>query len=163
MSRGTSSHPLHQAFITAGIEAGYPFTEDVNGYQQEGVGQLDCTIHEGKRCSTATAYLKPVLQRNNLKIETGAMASRVLFENNKAVGVEYRVGNITKRARASKEVVLCGGVVNTPQLLMLSGIGDADDLKMLDIPVVANLPGVGKNLQDHVQVYIQYVSLSISL
>ena len=91
------------------------------------------------------------------------MASRVLFENNKAVGVEYRVGNITKRARASKEVVLCGGVVNTPQLLMLSGIGDADDLKMLDIPVVANLPGVGKNLQDHVQVYIQYVSLSISL
>ena len=160
MSRGTCSHPLHQAFITAGVQAGYPFTEDTSGYQQEGIGRLNRTIHGGKRCSAATAYLDPVLQRNNLLMETRAMANKILFEKNKAVGIEYRVGNTTKCAQASKEVILCGGVINSPHLLMLSGIGDSDELKMLGIPMMVNLPGVGRNLQDHVQVYIQFVSVS---
>ena len=159
VSRGSSSHPLHQAFLAAGVEAGYPFTEDMNGYQQEGVGRLDCTIHNGKRYSTARAYLKPALQRENLTIETRALVNRVLFENKKAVGIEYRIGNATKCVRASEEVIICGGVINSPQLLMLSGVGDAHELNRLDIPTVANLPGVGKNLQDHLQVYIQYVSI----
>ena len=163
VSRGSSSHPLHQAFLAAGVEAGYPFTEDINGYQQEGVGRLDCTVHNGKRWSTASAYLKPVLQRENLNIETKAMVNRVLFKNKKAVGVEYRIGDATKCVRASKEVIICGGVINTPQLLMLSGVGDAHELKRLDIPTVADLPGVGKNLQDHVQVYIRYVSIFSNL
>ena len=159
VSRAPASHPLHQAFMAAGVEAGYPFTEDMNGYQQEGVGRYDRTILDGKRCSAAKAYLKPALQRNNLNIETKAMVGRVLFENNKAVGVEYRIGNTTKCVRASKEVILCGGVINSPQLLMLSGVGDAVELKVLGIPTVAHLPGMGGNLQDHVQVYVQYVSI----
>ena len=159
VSRGTYSNPLHHVFIAASTEAGYPFTDDFNGYQQEGVGQLDRTIHQGKRWSAATAYLNPALQRNNLITETRALVNRVLFEDDKAIGVEYRVGNSVKCARASKEVILCGGVINSPQLLMLSGIGDEEELKTLGIPVVAKLPGVGKNLQDHVQVYVQYVSI----
>ena len=158
VSRGACSNPLHQTFIDAAMEAGYPFTKDINGYQQEGIGWLDCTIHDGKRWSAATAYLKPALQRKNLVTETRALANRVLFENSQAVGVEYHVGNSTKCAHASREVIVCGGVFNSPQLLMLSGIGDEDELKALGIPVIANLPGVGKNLQDHVQVYVQYVS-----
>lgn len=157
--RGTHSNPLHHVFIAAGVEAGHPFTDDFNGYQQEGVGSLDRTIHEGKRWSAASAYLKPALPRDNLTTETRALANRVLFENGKAIGVEYRVGDSVKRARASKEVILSGGVVNSPQLLMLSGIGDETELKSLGIPMVAKLPGVGKNLQDHVQVYVQYESL----
>lgn len=161
VSRGTCSHPLHQTFLEAGVEAGYPFTEDINGYQQEGIGRLDQTIHEGRRWSAATAYLKPALHRKNLVTQTGALANRLLFENNQAIGVEYRVGNSTRCARASREVIVCGGVFNSPQLLMLSGIGDEDELKALGIPVVANLPGVGKNLQDHVQMYVQYVSIHV--
>ncbi|XP_078345926.1 choline dehydrogenase, mitochondrial-like [Oculina patagonica] len=156
VSRGTCSHPLHQTFLDAGVEAGFPFTEDFNGYQQEGIGRLDRTIHDGKRWSAATAYLKPALQRKNLVTETRALANRILFENDKATGVEYRVGNSAKCARASREVIVCGGVFNSPQLLMLSGLGDEEELKALGIPVVANLPGVGKNLQDHVQVHVQY-------
>ncbi|XP_078345902.1 choline dehydrogenase, mitochondrial-like isoform X2 [Oculina patagonica] len=159
VSRGTSSNPLHQTFLDAGIEAGYPSTEDFNGYQQEGIGRLDRTVHDGKRWSAATAFLKPALHRKNLFIETRALANRVLFENDKATGVEYCVGNSTTSARASREVIVCGGVFNSPQLLMLSGIGDEEELKALGIPVVANLPGVGKNLQDHVQVYVQYECL----
>lgn len=161
VSRGTCSNPLHQVFLAAGTEAGYPFTDDINGYQQEGVGRLDRTVHDGRRWSTATAYLKPALQRSNLITETRALANTVLFDKDKAIGVEYRAGNSTKRARASREVIICGGVFNSPQLLMLSGIGDEDELKALRIPVVANSPGVGKNLQDHVQVYVQYVSTFI--
>lgn len=158
VSRGTSSNTLHEVFLAAGTEAGYPFTDDFNGYQQEGVGRLDRTVHDGKRWSTATAYLKPALERSNLVTETRALANRVLFDKDKAIGVEYRAGNSKKRVRASREVIICGGVFNSPQLLMLSGIGDEVDLKALGIPVVANLPGVGKNLQDHAQVYVQFVS-----
>jgi len=159
VSRGTCSNTLHEVFLAAGTEAGYPFTDDFNGYQQEGVGRLDRTVHGGRRWSTATAYLKPSLQRSNLVVETRALANRVLFDKDKAIGVEYRTGTSTKHARASREVIICGGVFNSPQLLMLSGIGDENELKALRIPVVDNLPGVGKNLQDHVQVYVQFECL----
>ncbi|XP_037654245.1 choline dehydrogenase, mitochondrial [Choloepus didactylus] len=155
VSRGKSNHPLHRAFLEAAQQAGYPLTEDMNGFQQEGFGWMDMTIHEGKRWSTASAYLRPALSRPNLKAETQTFVNRVLFEGTRAVGVEYVKNGQSHRAYASKEVILSGGAINSPQLLMLSGIGNADDLKKLGIPVVCHLPGVGQNLQDHLEVYIQ--------
>uniref|UniRef100_A0A8C9QP29 Choline dehydrogenase n=1 Tax=Spermophilus dauricus TaxID=99837 RepID=A0A8C9QP29_SPEDA len=123
--------------------------------QQEGFGWMDMTIHEGKRWSAACAYLHPALNRPNLRAEVQTLVSRVLFEGNRAVGVEYIKNGQSHRAYASKEVILSGGAINSPQLLMLSGIGNADDLKRLGIPVVCHLPGVGQNLQDHLEIYIQ--------
>jgi choline dehydrogenase len=117
---------------------------------------MDMTIHNGKRWSAASAYLRPALKRKNITAEVKAFTRRILFDNNRAVGVEYEQGGIVKKAMANKEVILSGGSINSPQLLMLSGIGNADDLRKLDIPVVQNLPGVGENLQDHLEVYIQY-------
>ncbi|XP_071172539.1 uncharacterized protein [Mytilus edulis] len=156
VSRGKNKNPLFQAFIDAGVEAGYPFTDDMNGYQQEGLGWMDMTIHKGLRWSAASAYLRPANKRNNLTAEVKALTNRIIFDNNRAVGVEYEQGGVVKRAMANKEVILSGGAINSPQLLMLSGIGNADDLKKLNIPVVQNLPGVGENLQDHLEVYVQY-------
>ncbi|XP_068607537.1 choline dehydrogenase, mitochondrial [Brachionichthys hirsutus] len=155
VSRGKTSHPLHQAFIEAGQQAGYPVTEDMNGYQQEGLGWMDMTIHKGKRWSTASAYLRPILGRPNLKTEVRCLATKILFDGKRAVGVEYTQGGQQKRVFADKEVILSGGAINSPQLLMLSGVGNADDLKQLDIPVVQHLPGVGCNLQDHLELYVQ--------
>ncbi|KAK6178585.1 hypothetical protein SNE40_013340 [Patella caerulea] len=155
VSRGKTDHPLHHAFIEAGKQAGYPFTDDMNGYQQEGVGWMDMTVHGGKRWSAAAGYLKPVLYRPNLETKTKALTTRIIFDKNKAIGLEYEHGGITKQVYARKEVILSGGSINSPQLLMLSGIGNADELKNLDIPVVAHLPGVGENLQDHLEVYVQ--------
>ncbi|XP_005600604.1 choline dehydrogenase, mitochondrial isoform X1 [Equus przewalskii] len=155
VSRGKTNHPLHQAFLEAAQQAGYPLTEDMNGFQQEGFGWMDMTIHEGKRWSTACAYLHPVLSRPNLIAEARTLVSRVLFEGTRAVGVEYVKNGQSHRAYASKEVILSGGAINSPQLLMLSGVGNADDLKKLGIPVVCHLPGVGQNLQDHLEIYIQ--------
>ena len=157
VSRGKSKNPLYQAFIDAGVQAGYPFTDDMNGYQQEGFGWMDMTVHKGKRWNTANAYLRPALHRKNLKAETKAMITRILFENNQAVGVEYHQDNMIRRVRATKEVILCGGAINSPQLLMLSGVGNADDLRKLGIPVVANVPGVGENFQDHLEFYVHQV------
>ncbi|XP_068838273.1 choline dehydrogenase, mitochondrial [Capricornis sumatraensis] len=155
VSRGKSGHPLHHAFLEAAQQAGYPLTEDMNGFQQEGFGWMDMTIHEGKRWSTACAYLHPALSRPNLTAETQTFVSRVLFEGPRAVGVEYIKNGESHRAYASKEVILSGGAINSPQLLMLSGVGNADDLRKLGIPVVCHLPGVGQNLQDHLEIYIQ--------
>ncbi|GAB1602002.1 uncharacterized protein LOC115221581 isoform X1 [Argonauta hians] len=155
VSRGKTNNALHQAFIDAGVQAGYPFTDDMNGYQQEGVGWMDMTVHKGKRWSTASAYLRKSLKRPNLHTEVNALARRILFEGNKAVGIEYEQKGVVHQVRATKEVILSGGSINSPQLLMLSGVGDADHLKTLDIPVVNHLPGVGQNLQDHLEVYIQ--------
>lgn len=155
VSRGKTNHPLHQAFLQATHQAGYPFTEDMNGFQQEGFGWMDMTIHQGKRWSSACAYLHPALSRPNLKAETQAFVSRVLFEGTRAVGVEYYKNGQRRKAYVSREVILSGGAINSPQLLMLSGIGNADDLKKLGIPVVCHLPGVGQNLQDHLEIYIQ--------
>lgn len=156
VSRGKTNHPLHQAFLQAAHQAGYPFTEDMNGFQQEGFGWMDMTIHQGKRWSTASAYLRPALSRPNLRAEVQTLVSRVLFEGTRAVGVEYIKEGQSHKAYVSREVILSGGAINSPQLLMLSGVGNADDLKKLGIPVVCHLPGVGQNLQDHLEIYIQH-------
>ncbi|XP_004419882.1 PREDICTED: choline dehydrogenase, mitochondrial [Ceratotherium simum simum] len=155
VSRGKTNHPLHRAFLEAAQQAGYPLTEDMNGFQQEGFGWMDMTIHEGKRWSTACAYLHPVLSRPNLTAEAQTFVSKVLFEGTRAMGVEYIKNGQSHRAYASEEVILSGGAINSPQLLMLSGVGNADELKKLGIPVVCHLPGVGQNLQDHLEIYIQ--------
>uniref|UniRef100_A0A3Q1CF62 Choline dehydrogenase n=1 Tax=Amphiprion ocellaris TaxID=80972 RepID=A0A3Q1CF62_AMPOC len=155
VSRGKTNHPLHRAFIEAGQQAGYPFTDDMNGYQQEGLGWMDMTIFKGKRWSTASAYLRPALPRPNLKTEVHCLTTKILFDGSRAVGVEYTQNGQKKRAFAEKEVILSGGAINSPQLLMLSGVGNADDLKGLGIPVTQHLPGVGSNLQDHLELYVQ--------
>lgn len=148
---------MYQAFIDSGVQAGYPFTDDMNGYQQEGFGWMDMTIHKGLRWNTANAYLRPALKRRNLRTDTKAMITRIVLENNRAVGVEYNFQNQFKRVRARKGVILTSGAINSPQLLNLSGIGDADDLKKLGIPVKVHLPGVGQNFQDHLEMYFHQV------
>ena len=157
VSRGKWLSPLFQAFVDAGIQAGYPHTEDCNGFQQEGFGNFDMTIKEGKWCSTSTAYLWPAArdEGTNLTVKTGALVTRLLFEGTKTIGVEYTRGKDKIQARVTREVILSAGSINSPQILMLSGIGNADDLRRLDIPVIVNSPGVGQNLQDHLELYIQ--------
>lgn len=148
-------NPLYRAFIKAGEQAGYGYTEDYNGYRQEGFGRMDMTVRDGVRCSTAMAYLKPAMNRPNLDIQTHALTTRVIMEGKTAVGVEYRQGGKTRRVRARKEVILSASSFNSPKLLMLSGIGPADHLKEHGIEVVHDLPGVGRNLQDHLEVWVQ--------
>jgi 4-pyridoxate dehydrogenase len=142
--------PLSAAFGDAGASAGFPATEDYNGVQQEGFGRWQATIRDGKRCSAAVAYLRPALTRPNLVVEVGALATRILFEGRRAIGVEYLKGGERLTARAERELILAGGVINSPHLLMLSGIGDPDELRAQGIAPVAPLPGVGRNLQDHI-------------
>jgi choline dehydrogenase len=153
LERGPAEGPLFDAFFEAVQQAGYPLTDDVNGYRQEGFAKFDRNVHNGKRLSAARAYLHPVMSRPNLTVETRAFATKILFEGGRAVGVEYGRRGHTVRAG---EVVLCGGAINSPQLLQLSGIGSARELGALGIDVVADLPGVGENLQDHLEVYIQH-------
>jgi len=148
--------PLVEAYLAAGEMAGHPITEDYNGAQQEGFGRTQQTIRDGRRCSAAVAYLRPALARPNLAVEVKALATRILFEGHRAVGVEYLKGSERHTARAEREVILAGGVINSPQLLMLSGIGDPEALRTQEIPVTAPLAGVGRNLQDHVSVTIAY-------
>lgn len=155
LERGPADNPLFSAFFEATQQAGYELTTDVNGYRQEGFAAFDRNIRRGRRLSAARAYLHPVEKRPNLRIKTRAFVNRILFEGTRAVGVEYVHRGKTHRVRAG-EVVLCGGAFNTPQVLQLSGIGNAADLGTLGVPVVADLPGVGQNLQDHLEVYIQY-------
>jgi choline dehydrogenase len=157
LERGPASSPLFQAFFAAVQEAGYPLTDDVNGRQQEGFAPFDRNLHRGRRLSAARAYLHPVLDRPNLTVLTGAQADRVVVESGRAVGVAFTRGG-TQHVVHGEEIVLCGGAFNTPQLLQLSGIGDPDHLRGLGVDVVADLPGVGANLQDHLEVYIQYAS-----
>jgi choline dehydrogenase len=156
VSNGKSSNPLFRAFIQAGGEAGHSQTGDFNGKTQEGFGPYQLTIRNGRRCSAAVAYLHPALDRPNLTVESNAHATRILFEGNRAVGVEYLQKKETCQARALREVILSGGAVHTPQMLLLSGIGDPATLKRFDIPVLAELKGVGQNLQDHLDCSIQY-------
>ena len=158
VEHGRIKNPLYDAFIDAGVECGYPRSSDVNGYQQEGFGKMDLTVHKGIRWSTYNAYLRAgdVQKRGNLTIHSRSFADRILFEGTKSVGIEYVHNNDKKTARATYEIVLSGGTINSPQLLMLSGIGNADELNKLDIPIVAHLPGVGQNLQDHPRTDIQY-------
>ncbi|HSC18895.1 MAG TPA: choline dehydrogenase [Rhizomicrobium sp.] len=156
VSNGRSGNPLFRAFVQAGMEAGHPYTPDFNGASQEGFGPYQLTIHNGRRWSAAAAYLRPILSRPNLKIGSNAHVTRVLFESSRAVGIEYLQKKQLVQARAEREVLLCGGAVNTPQLLLLSGIGDPEILRRFDIPVLAELKGVGRNLQDHLDCSIQY-------
>lgn len=156
VSTGACRNPLYQAFIAAGVQAGYPFTADMNGYQQEGFGAMDMTTHKGRRWSTAQAYLKPALARPNLALQVRALATRILFEKDRAMGVEYTREGRLHTVRAAREVLLCGGAINSPQLLMLSGVGDGDALARLGIGLHAHLPGVGRNLQDHLEIYVQH-------
>jgi choline dehydrogenase len=156
LERGPATNPLFDAFFRSAVQAGYPRTDDVNGYRQEGFARFDRNVHRGRRLSAARAYLHPVLHRPNLTVHTLSCATRVLFEGKRAVGVEYaRSGRGTNTVRAG-EVILCGGAINTPQLLQLSGVGPATLLRSHGIEVVADLPGVGANLQDHLEVYVQF-------
>lgn len=155
---GTLENPLYRAFIEAAQQAGYPASDDVNGYQQEGFGRMDMTVKDGVRWSAANAYLKPAMKRANLKVETHARVERILFEGRRAIGVRWSRGGSTHEVRAAREVILSGGSINSPQLLKLSGIGSADELLPLGIEMVAHRPGVGENLQDHLEIYFQQAS-----
>ena len=156
LERGPARGPLFDAFFAAVQQAGYSLTDDVNGYRQEGFAAFDRNVHDGKRLSASRAYLHPVMDRPNLDVETFALATRVLFEGTRAVGVEYaRPPRRTEQARAG-EVILCGGAINSPQLLQLSGVGASNELGPLGIDVINDLPGVGENLQDHLEVYVQH-------
>jgi choline dehydrogenase len=157
LERGPATSPLFGAFFEAVQQAGYPLTDDVNGFRQEGFAPFDRNVHRGRRLSAARAYLHPVSSRPNLDIETRAFVTKVLFDGARAVGVEYTKGRdgAPRRAMAG-DVVLCGGAINTPQLLQLSGVGNAAELEPLGVRMVYDLPGVGEHLQDHLEVYVQY-------
>ena len=157
LERGPATNPLFGAFLDATVQAGYPRTDDVNGYRQEGFARFDRNIKRGRRWSAARAYLHPVLKRPNLELVTRAFVNRVIFDGLRATGVEYQHGRGGPSLVANAgTVILCGGAMNSPQLLQLSGVGNAAELSALGIPVRHDLPGVGENLQDHLEVYIQY-------
>ncbi len=153
--RGSMANPLYRAFIKAGEQAGYARTADMNGFRQEGFGPMDMTVHRGRRWSTANAYLRPVARRANLTVATGALATRLLLEGRRVRGLEYRQGGAVRTVEATREVIVSAGPINGPQLLMLSGIGPAEHLREFGIEIVHDLPGVGENLQDHLELYIQ--------
>ena len=154
--RARGANPLFDVFVEAGRQAGYPLNDDFNGAEQGGFGRYDFTIRDGRRCSTSKAFLRPVLDRPNLKVETHALTERIVVENGRAAGIQFRQRGESRRAIASREVILSAGAINSPQILMLSGIGDADELAAHGIQSVHHLPGVGKNLQDHVDVCLVY-------
>ncbi|MEM8746187.1 MAG: choline dehydrogenase [Actinomycetota bacterium] len=162
LERGPAATPLFDAWLAAGEQAGFPLTSDVNGFRQEGFGVFDKNVFRGRRLSAARAYLHPVLDRPNLDLVTGALAHRVLFDGARATGVEYstRSGRLPGRRSTTTvgagEVVLCGGAFNSPQLLQLSGVGDPEHLRSVGVDTVAEVPGVGENLQDHLEVYVQH-------
>jgi len=149
-------NPLYDAFIRAGEEAGYPRTEDYNGEQQEGFGPMHMTVQGGLRQSTSVAYLEPARQRRNLSVVSGAQAERILLDGTVATGIEYRHGGRSVTATANREVILAAGSIGSPVLLQVSGIGPAPVLQQAGVDVVHDLPGVGANLQDHLEVYFQF-------
>jgi choline dehydrogenase len=152
---GPLDNPLNQVWLEAGRQAGYPYTQDMNGFQQEGFGRMDMTVGGGRRASAANAYLKPAMSRPNLAVHSHSLATRVLFEGRRAVGVAYRRGNAEHVARARREVIVSAGPIQSPKLLQLSGVGPARELAQHGIPVVHELAGVGENLQDHLEFYFQ--------
>jgi choline dehydrogenase len=158
LERGPATNPLFGAFFEAVRQAGYSLTDDVNGYRQEGFAPFDRNVQKGRRLSASRAYLHPVMDRSNLRVETRAFVTRILVKGGRAVGVEYVGRRGGRRTVRAGEVILCGGSINSPQLLELSGVGDAERLRALGIPVVRHVPGVGENLQDHLEVYIQHAS-----
>jgi choline dehydrogenase len=157
-SQGLKRNPLYDAFIEAGHEAGYAVSGDLNGERQEGFGPLDMTVKDGVRSSTANAYLRPATKRRNLSVVTRALATKIAFEGRRAVAVHYRHRGGEYRVRVRREVILSGGPINSPQLLKLSGVGPAAELNALGIAVVADRPGVGENLQDHLEFTFQIAS-----
>ena len=162
MERGPCENPLFSAFFEAVQEAGYPLTDDVNAYKQEGFARFDRNLHRGRRMSAARAYLHPVKKRSNLTVHCRTLTTKILFETNnpvgttRAVGVEFSKSQGRSEKVYAGEIICCGGAINSPQLLQLSGIGNAAELKKLGIEVMQDLPGVGENMQDHLEVYIQY-------
>ena len=162
MERGPCENPLFSAFFEAVQEAGYPLTDDVNGYKQEGFARFDRNLHRGRRMSAARVYLHPVKKRSNLTVHCRTLTTKILFETNnpvgttRAVGVEFSKSQGRSEKVYAGEIICCGGAINSPQLLQLSGIGNAAELKKLGIEVMQDLPGVGENMQDHLEVYIQY-------
>ncbi|MGI9400965.1 MAG: choline dehydrogenase [Rhizobiaceae bacterium] len=154
VTRGPRANPLFDAFIEAGRQAGFQTTADYNGFKQEGFGQMEQTVWRGRRWSTANAYLKPALARENLSVVRG-LAKKIIIENGKATGVEIGRGSKTEIIKAQKEVILAASAINSPKLLMLSGIGPGKHLREMGIEVVANRPGVGANLQDHLEILVQ--------
>jgi choline dehydrogenase len=156
LERGPATNPLFTAFFTAVQQAGYELTDDVNGYKQEGFAAFDRNIRHGRRLSASRAYLHPVMDRQNLKVETKVFVTKILFEGKKAIGVEVIRSHGQVEKIFGDEIILCGGSINSPQLLQLSGVGNSKELEALGISVVHDLPGVGENLQDHLEVYVQY-------
>ena len=155
VTRGTLRNPLYSAFTDAGVEAGYGFTPDYNGSRQEGFGPMEMTVWAGRRWSAANAYLRPALKRPNLRLITKAFVERVVFDGNRATGVSVRRRGRQETVTARREVILAASSINSPKLLMLSGIGPAQHLKDTGIEIRADRPGVGANLQDHLEVYVQ--------
>ncbi|WP_375697761.1 choline dehydrogenase [Pseudophaeobacter sp. TrK17] len=155
VTRGPRDNPLHDAFVSAGAQAGYPVTEDYNGEQQEGFGPMEMTVYKGQRWSAANAYLRPALKRDNCEMIRG-FARKVVITEGRATGVEIERGGKVEVIEAEIEVILAASSINSPKLLMLSGIGPAEQLAEHGIEVVADRPGVGKNLQDHLEFYFQY-------
>ena len=158
VKRGRRLNPLYQAFVDAGREAGYPVTPDYNGYQQEGFGPMEMTVHHGFRWSAANAYLRPAMRRPNVRLVTRAYVHRVILEGKRATGVEYEVGGEVTTAKARREVVIAASSINSPKILQLSGIGAPEVLKAAGLPVNHVLPGVGENLHDHLEIYFQMES-----
>ena len=158
LERGPAENPLFGAFFTAAQQAGYPLTDDVNGYRQEGFAKFDRNIHRGRRMSASRAYLWPVRDRKNLRIETHAFVDKINFDGKRAVGVDYSRPGRRRQTASAGEVILCAGAISTPQILQLSGLGDKALLEKHGIDVVEHVPGIGENLQDHLEVYIQYAS-----
>jgi choline dehydrogenase len=157
MERGAVKNPLFGAFFKAVQEAGHPLTSDVNGVKQEGFAAFDRNVKRGRRFSAARAYLHPVKHRKNLTVQCRALATKLMTEGKTVVGVEYALPFGRKKTVRTKEVILCGGAFNSPQLLQVSGIGNQDDLRKVGITPVHHLPGVGENLQDHLEVYVQHL------
>lgn len=164
VTRCNTKNALFETFVNAGIETGYSYTGDMNGHQQEGFGPMDCTVYSGRRWSTSTAYLKPIKNRTNLDVKCNALVNKILFENDSqgkkiAKGIEVDLDNQRTKFYANKEVILSAGAINSPQILMLSGVGDTEDLQRHGIKPYHHLPQIGKNLQDHLEVYLQYECL----
>ena len=155
INQSKNNNPLFKAFLNASSEAGHKINPDMNGEYQEGFGMFDTTIHKGERASVSRYYLNPAKKRRNLNIFSNSFVEKIIFEGKKAIGVEVKIKDKVEKIYAEKEVILSGGSINSPQLLMLSGIGDSDHLKEKGIAVIQNLKGVGKNLQDHLETYIQ--------
>ncbi|MDP2227534.1 MAG: choline dehydrogenase [Moraxellaceae bacterium] len=163
VSQLQTDNPFQQHFVKAAQEVGYPLNNDFNGAEQEGLGAYQVTQINGERCSAYRAYVLPHLSRPNLRVETGALTQRVLFDGKCAIGVEYRQGGVVRKLMARREVILSAGAFQSPQLLMLSGVGDAVELQKHGIPVVHHLPGVGKNLKDHPDFIFGYKSDDLNL